>query len=177
MKKLVGILALMAAGSSIAAQQDTTGATREATVAYWTSGYAGPERVDTSCVAPQLASVPRTSMAERKAVKAIQAWKDCRRDLMSALAPEAVGKTIPAEQLAAMTLAEREAAIGHVSAVHAQLAAAFQADADRAIAAQQAWQRERLAHLDRAADLLDAGRGRSVMDPDTVRRNELARRP
>ncbi|MEX5746672.1 hypothetical protein [Massilia sp. X63] len=176
MKKLVGILALMAAGSSSAAQQDTAGATREA-VAYWTSGYAGPERVDMRCVAPQLASVPRTSMAERKALKAIQAWKDCRRDLMGALAPEAVGKTIPAEQFAAMAPAEREAAIGHVSAVHAQLAAAFQADADRAIAAQQAWQKERRGRLDRAADLLDAERGRSVMDPDTVRRNELARRP
>lgn len=182
MKKLVGILVLTAAGSSVAAQQQTAGSTasptRAAAVAYWTTEYAGPERVDASCLAPQLPLPPHNSVVEHKVIKAIRTWQECRRGLMGALAPEATGKTIPAGLYASMTPAEREAALRHVAAVHAKLADALQADADRAIAAQQAWQKEARRYLDGAAERMDAARDRyAAQSPDVVRQNEVARRP
>lgn len=177
MKKLVGIVVLMAAGS-VAAQQAKDGSTGEAALAYWTASYAGPELASVGCAAPQLPSEPMLSRMERVTVKAIQAWQECHRHRMASLAPEAAHKSIPAEVFATMTPAERDAATRHVAAVHAKLGDALQADAARVIAAQQAWReelrrnrddyRERIAHsADRHAE---GGR-------DTVRQNELARRP
>lgn len=148
MKKLVGILVLMAAGSSVAAQQGVAGPTREAAIAYWTSGYAGAELAGVGCVTPQLPDEAALSGAQRKAVKAIRTWKECHRSLMGALAPEAAHQYIPADLHATMTPAEREAATRHVAAVHAKLADALQADAAKAMAAQQAWHQEVQRYID-----------------------------
>lgn len=183
MKPLVAILAvLMATGASAAVQQnaaqkDVSGPTREAAVAYWTAGYAGAELAGKGCVAPQLPAEPHSSTVERTA-KAVRAWQECQRRLMGALAPEAAHKAIPAELLATMTPAERDAATHHVAAVHAKFADAAQADAARVIAAQQAWRegarRYRDAYVDRIAHARDR---RDSERPDAVRQSEVARRP
>lgn len=174
MRKLVGILALMAAGSGIAAQ-DTANPAREAAVTYWTSGYAGAERIGAGCVAPRLPDL-HLSGGDRVTVKAIGKWKDCHRSLIGALAPETAHKTIPADLLATMTPSEREAALRHVAAVHAKLAGALQADAIGTIAAQQAWQEESRRNLDAYAERLSASRDRHE-NRDAVRVNEVTRRP
>ncbi|MGI4844239.1 MAG: hypothetical protein ACRYF7_13080 [Janthinobacterium lividum] len=161
MKKLVGIVALTLAGSCAAAQQDTAPATREAAVAYWTSGYIGAELVGAGCLLPTLPDVQPGLAGQRPAtVKAIATWKDCHRRLMGALAPETAHKAIPAELLASMTSAEREAALRHVAAVHGKLADALQAEAARTIAAQQDWVEASQRNHDGYAEHLDAARDR-----------------
>ncbi len=161
MKKLVGIVVLTAAGSGFAAQQETTHTTREAAIAYWTSGYIGAERVSTGCVVPKLPNLQPGLVGYRPAIfKAIATWKDCHRRQMGALAPETAHKAIPAKLIAAMTSAESEAALRHVAAVHAKLADALQADAARTIAAQQAWMEESQRNHDGYAEGLDAARDR-----------------
>ncbi|RZA30632.1 MAG: hypothetical protein EOP92_34540, partial [Lysobacteraceae bacterium] len=71
---------------------------------------------------------------------------------MGAIAPEVAHKAIPAEVLATMAPAEREAAARHVAAVHAKLADALQADAARTIAAQQAWREQARRYRDDYVD-------------------------
>ncbi len=148
MKKLVGILVMMAAGSSGAAQQGASAPTPEAALAYWTTNYAGAELAGAGCVAPQLPAESALSGAQRHAAKAVRTWRDCHRRLMGSLAPEAAHKHIPADVIAMMTPAQRDAASRHVAAVHAKLADALQADAAKTIAAQQAWQEATRRYLD-----------------------------
>lgn len=177
MKKLVGIVVLMAAGGSFAAQQGTASSARETALAYWTSSYAGAEVAGAVCAPPRLPTEPRSYVAERTA-KAIRTWQQCHRRLMGALAPEAAQKAIPAEALAAMTPAERDAATRHVATVHAKLADARQADAATVIAAQQAWREQARRYRDDYVDRFSHSRDRHESgQQDVARQKELARRP
>lgn len=157
MKKLVCILVMMAAGS-VAAQQNPADATREAAVAYWTSGYAGTELAGVGCAVPRLPAESALTGAQRDADKAIRTWRECHRRLAGSLAPEAAHKHIPADVFAMMTPAERDAATSHVAAVHAKLASAVQAQASRVIAGQDAWRQAAKLYLDDYHERLIAAR-------------------
>lgn len=149
MKKLVGILALsLASGAGVAAMQDSAASTREAAVAFWTTGYAGSKLGSIGCVAPTLPHESALTGSQRRTVKAIEKWQDCHRRLIGALAPESAHKFIPAEVLAKMTPSEREAAIRHVAAVHARHADSVQAEAARISAGQDAWRKAAQRYLD-----------------------------
>lgn len=176
MKKLVGVLVLMAAFGNVAAQQDTASAARKAALAYWTSDYAGSELSGVRCAAPSLPPEGHTAAVERNTVEAIRAWKECQRRLMGALAPEAAHKYIPADLHAAMTPAEREAATRHVAAVHARLAGALQTDAAGLIAAQQAWHEANRRYRDDYRDrVIHASRGGYADRHEAARQDRLAR--
>lgn len=176
MKKLLGVLVLMGAVGNVAAQQDTTGPAHAAALAYWTGDYAAAELAGVRCAAPSLPLEARTAAVERDTAKAIQAWEDCHRRLMGALAPEAAHNYIPADLHAAMTPAERAAATRHVAAVHARLAGALQADAAGLIAAHQAWhaanQRQRDEYRER---VYNAAQADHADRQEAARQDQIAR--
>lgn len=143
MKKLVGILVLVAAGGAGAAEQ----AAPDASAGYWTGTYAGPTLNALRCVAPQVPVVSEFNQRIRTVAKAVRQWQNCHRGVLAALAPERAAEHIPAEALAAMTPLEREAATRHVAAVHAQLADAIQREAAPVVARHDAWRDATLAYV------------------------------
>lgn len=134
MKKLVGILVLAAAGGAGAAE-------------FQTGTYAGPTINALRCVAPQVPEISEFNQRIRTVAKAVRQWQNCHRGVLAALAPERAAEHIPAEALAAMTPRERETAIRHVAAVHAQLADAVQREAAPVIARHDAWRDATLAYV------------------------------
>jgi len=146
MKKLVGILVLVAAGSANAAEQGAAPSI-EAAAGYWTAAYAGPSINALRCVAPQVPMVSEVNQRIRSVAKAVRQWQNCHRGVLAALAPGRAVEHIPAQALAAMTPAERDAATRHVAAVHAQLADAVQREAAPIIARHDAWRDATLAYV------------------------------
>ena len=141
MKKLAGILVLLASGSVAAepAGTSTTGRDARAAIAYWTTGYAGAELADVECPAPAVPDAPQDSRELLQVDLAIKRWQDCHRRVIGALQPAQAGKTIPAEVLAAMTPDERALALRHVASVHERVATAVQLQAAPVIARHEAW--------------------------------------
>lgn len=145
MKKLVGILVLAAAGSADAAEQAAP--SPDASAEYWTGTYAGPTLNALRCVAPRAPVVSEFNQRIRTVAKAVRQWQNCHRGVLAALAPGRAAEHIPAQALAAMTPLEREAAIRHVAAVHAQLADAIGREAAPVIARHDAWRDATLAYV------------------------------
>lgn len=140
MKKLAGILVLLASGGVAGGQTvTTTGQDARAAIAYWTTGYAGAELGDVGCPAPAIAGAPQDRQEIWSSEKAIRQWQDCHRRVIAALGPAHVEKYIPADVLASMTLEERTQALRHVVSVHGRIAEAVQAQAVPVIAHHDAW--------------------------------------
>lgn len=138
MKKLAGILVLMAAGSSVAAEQGPAPAPE--TAASWTVHYAGPDHALLRCAAPDVPEVSQFNLHIRNVARSIAAWQDCYRHSLMALEPANAEQHIPAAVLASMTAAERAAALDHVAAVNARLAESIRREAAPVIARHAAWQ-------------------------------------
>ena len=139
MKKLVGILVLAAAaGAGNAAEQDTP---------FWTSAYAGPSASALRCVAPTVPAVSEVSQRIRHVARSIKQWQACHSGVMASLDPAQAAQHIPADALARMAPAERDAAVRHVAAVHAQLSHAIQREAVPTIAQHDAWFENTLAYV------------------------------
>lgn len=164
MKKLAGILALMLAGSSVAAEHDQPVPAPEATAAFWTTDYSGPDLAAMRCAAPDVPEVSQSNLRIRNVARAIKTWQDCHRRTMASLEPAQAVQHIPAEALAAMTPAERAAALRHVAAIHGRLGDAIQRDAAVEIARHEAW-------LDATVRYVVAHNGMRAGDA-ALRRNE-----
>lgn len=137
MKKLAGILVLMVAGSSVAAEQGPASAPD--TAASWTVHYAGPDHASLRCAAPDVPEVSQFNLRIRNVARAIATWQDCYRHSLAALDPANAEKHIPAAVLTSMTAAERAAALDHVAAVNARLAESIRREAAPVIARHEAW--------------------------------------
>lgn len=162
MKKLAGILVLTAS-SGIAAAQDT--ASVPETTAFWTAGYAGPAQAALHCNAPEVPEVSQFNLRIRNVARAIGQWQDCYRRTMESLDPANAGRHIPAEALAAMAPAGRDAALRHVAAVHVRLADAIQRDAAPVFARHEAWREATVRYVALQNGIIRAGDA-------AVRRNE-----
>ena len=172
MKKLAGVLMLMAAGAGSAAEQADPSGAKQTAIAYWTAGYAGVELSGAGCPAPNVTDAPQSDMADRDTAGAIRRWQQCHRRLIGALRPEVAERYIPAGVLAAMTPAERKAAKRHVAAVHAKLADSAQADAAPIIARHDAW-REAIKRYE--FDTYKSGRAIAEMRSSQADRDTAAR--
>lgn len=148
MKKLAGLLMLLASGAACAgagAGAAARGEALEAAVAFWTAGYTGEELASGNfgCAAPEVPAVSQAHLQANQQIravhKAIVQWEKCHDGFMAGLRATPAETRIPAEVLASMTPAEQAQAREHVQAVQARVAQAAQANAAAMMARHETW--------------------------------------
>jgi len=145
MKRLAGIMMVLAAGSAAASGNTDTsarhGPAMDAQVAFWTAEYTGADlaSAQAACAAPKVPEVSQRNLEIRSVGRAINQWERCHAGYMQQLTATPAQARIPAEVLASMSDQQREQALRHVEGVQARIVEESRTNASAAMARHDAW--------------------------------------
>lgn len=155
MKRLAGMVMLLAAGSALANGNTNASSmaapAMDAQVAFWTVGYTGADLASTQapCAAPEVPEVSQRNLEIRSVGRAINQWERCHAGYMQQLTATPAHARIPAEVLAAMSAQEREQALRHLEGVQARMVEEARTNASAAMARHDAWLLRTVAYVSR----------------------------